>query len=244
MPCRPSRSRRPFGLPALAGSVRPRRAVRDRGLRSSARDSAGDGLHQRLGGAAGLRDRDEARRRAAAAAPAARRSSAGSRLSRKCRRGGSRKRADARHGVAGELRQRLPAEARAAGAEEHHVGGALAQQPCVAEDRGDVVAPLRQAQQRQRCRRRGAARSAASASPVRCERGVERRPCAPCRSIAAISAMADVYVLGESPMLSAGIPRSAVHAAPLTSLLADSRTRCGQFAGLGRRSGPWAGRPP
>ena len=65
-------------------------------------------------------------------------------------RGGSRKAADAGHGVAGKLRQRLPAEARAAGAEEDHVAGAVTQQRGVAEDGGDVVALFRQAQQRQR----------------------------------------------------------------------------------------------
>ena len=74
---------------------------------------------------------------------------AGSRLSRKWMRG-CRAGADAGHGVARELRQRLAAEARAAGAEEDHVGRAVAQQRRVAEDGGDVVALLRQPQQRQR----------------------------------------------------------------------------------------------
>ena len=59
-------------------------------------------------------------------------------------------RAERRHGVAGKLRQRLAAEARAAGAEPHHVGGVLLEQPRIAEDRRDVVALFRQAKQRQR----------------------------------------------------------------------------------------------
>ena len=62
----------------------------------------------------------------AAASPAASSKVPGSRLSMKCRRGGVAQRADAGHAVAGKLRQRLPAEARAAGAEHDDVGRAVA----------------------------------------------------------------------------------------------------------------------
>ena len=90
------------------------------------RAQRGDGLHQRLGGAAGFRDGDEARGLHAAASPSsARERIRGSRLSMKCRRGGSRSASTPGTRVAGQLRQRLPAEAGAAGAENDDVGGAL-----------------------------------------------------------------------------------------------------------------------
>ena len=78
----------------------------------------------------------------------------------KCRRGPSRKRADAGHRIAGKLRQRLAAEARAAGAEEHDVGRAGAQPRRGSADGGEVVALGRQPQQRQ------AAVGVARAQPV------------------------------------------------------------------------------
>ena len=95
----------------------------------------------------------------------------------KCRRGGVAQRADARHRVAGKLRQRLAAEARAAGAEDDDVGGAFARAAAAGvADAGEVVTRLRQAQQRQ------AAVGMARAQAI--ERGlgaVERVGRAPCR---------------------------------------------------------------
>ena len=67
----------------------------------------------------------------------------------KCNARRRAQRADARHGVTGELRQRLAAEARAAGAEDHDVGGVLGQPPAGVADRRQIVARFRQPQQRQ-----------------------------------------------------------------------------------------------
>ena len=90
----------------------------------------------------------------------------GSRLSMKCRRGGGAQRADARHREAGKLRQRLAAEARAAGAENDDVGraGRPAGAPCPGSspDRRGFPAAAATAD---RCRHDG--RAASRARPPR-----------------------------------------------------------------------------
>ncbi len=58
-------------------------------------------------------------------------------------------RTDTRHAVPGQLRQRLPAEARAAGAEQHDVGGAVGQPPRLVLDWVQIVMLAGQPQQRQ-----------------------------------------------------------------------------------------------
>ncbi len=57
--------------------------------------------------------------------------------------------ADAGNRVAGQLRQRLPAQAGAAGAEQHDVAGAFRDPAGGVADAGEVVPAFRQAQQRQ-----------------------------------------------------------------------------------------------
>ena len=81
--------------------------------------------------------------------------------------------ADARHAVAGKLRQRLAAEAGAAGAEENHVAGVVGEPLSGIADRRQIVTGLRQPQQRQ------AAVGMARAQPIEralgaFERSVER----------------------------------------------------------------------
>ncbi len=63
---------------------------------------------------------------------------------------GSAQRADAGHRVAGKLRQRLPAQAGAAGAEQNDVGGIFGQAARSIADRHQIVMGFRQPQQRQR----------------------------------------------------------------------------------------------
>ena len=108
----------------------------------------GDGLHQRLGGAAGFRNGDEAR-------------GLMRQLRQQClERAGIeivhevqvRRLAQTgypRHGVAGELRQRLPAQAGAGGAEQDDIGGALRQPAGGVPDPRQIVMGFRQPQQRQ-----------------------------------------------------------------------------------------------
>ena len=214
---RPSRSRRPLALPGLAGSVMPRKWSCGSTLGGLQRGERRGGLHQRLAGAAGFRDRDEARGRRAAAAASSAPNVPGSRLSMKCRRGGSRNAPSAGHGVAGKLRQRLAAEARAAGAEEHHVGGALAQQRGIAEDR-------------RRCRRASPAGAAAAACRRRGARAARRAPrrCAPARRrsrrgrACSIDCLSAIGARSSAPR---GVETHLSRPAP-------------------SRSGPWAGRPP
>ena len=91
----------------------------------------------------------------------------------KCRRGGARSAADARHRVTGKLRQRLAAEAGPAGAEDHDVGGVLGKPLAGLADRRQIVAGFRQPQQRQ------AAIGVARAQPLEralgaIERGAQR----------------------------------------------------------------------
>ena len=72
-----------------------------------------------------------------------------SRLSMKCTRGGAAQRGHAGHGVAGQLRQRLPAEARAAGAENDDIARAVGEPPGCVANAGKIVLLFRQPQQRQ-----------------------------------------------------------------------------------------------
>jgi hypothetical protein len=107
-----------------------------------------DGLHQRLAGAARFRDRHEARggeRRAGKQ----QRVAVGIEIVHEVQARPVGQGPDARHRMAAELRQGLPAEARAAGAEKHHVGGALGEALAGGADPGEVVAFLRETQQRQ-----------------------------------------------------------------------------------------------
>jgi hypothetical protein len=106
-----------------------------------------DGLHQGLAGAAGFRDGDEARLR-----------------ERQLRQHGAiglrieivhemqprplAQQAHARHRMARELSQRLAAEARSAGAENHDVAGALPQTGRGGLDGGDIAALGGHAQER------------------------------------------------------------------------------------------------
>ncbi len=82
----------------------------------------GDRLHQRLAGAAGFRDGDEARRLQRQALQK-RLESDGIEIVEKVRARLVAQHAKSRHRVIGELRQRLAAEARAAGAEKDDVAG-------------------------------------------------------------------------------------------------------------------------
>ena len=125
---RRTETRRPLRLPPLAGSVRPRNrsGMRTRKPGRLHRGERGGGLHQGLAGAAGFRDRDKARGRERQ--PLQQRAvGLGIEIVHEMQARAVAQRADARHRVAGKLRQRLAAEARSAGAEEHDVGRAVAQ---------------------------------------------------------------------------------------------------------------------
>ena len=139
---------------ALTGFCRlgePEEIVRDALLQPFGLDGGqrGDGLHQGLGGAARFRNGDEAR--GLVRQP---REQRGERVGieivdemqvRRFAQG-----ADARHVVVGELRQRLPAERRAAGAENNDVGGVCGEAPGGVADLAQVAMGRRQMQQRQR----------------------------------------------------------------------------------------------
>ena len=106
----------------------------------------GHRLHQRLAGAAGLRDRDEARRlqRQHVEQEA---ECVGIEIVHEMQARKAAQRADAGHVVAGELDQRLAAEARSAGAEDNDVGGVLRQPLGGVGDGCEVVLARRQPQQ-------------------------------------------------------------------------------------------------
>ena len=91
----------------------------------------------------------------------------------KCRRGGARSAPTPGTRVAGKLRQRLPAEAGAAGAEEDDVGGVFGEPAAGVADRRQIVMGFRQPQQRQAAvgmaRAQGIERGLGAV-----ERGVER----------------------------------------------------------------------
>ncbi len=174
--CSSNSARRPLRLPPLAGSVRPRNSS---GMRAAKPGVAhgrqrGDGLHQRLAGAAGFRDRDEARGRERQACEQ-RAVGVGIEIVHEMQARPLAQQPDARHAVAGELRQRLAAEARPAGAEDHDVARAVGQ--AARRPRGwrrdrRVFAGSRSSGRLPSAWR---ARSQASASPVRAERVVEGR---------------------------------------------------------------------
>ena len=153
------------------------------------RGERGGGLHQRLAGAAGLGDRDEARGRERQ--PLQQRAvGVGIEIVHEMQARAVAQRADALDGVAGELRQRLPAEARSAGAEDDHVGGA------VAEQRGAAVRMPARSSRRSGSRSSGSAPSAcraliqSSAAALRASASFSAAPptpWAPMRSARALS---------------------------------------------------------
>ena len=109
----------------------------------------GDGLHQRLAGAARLRDGHETRR---AARQLFQEGVEGDRIEIVHEMDARRfaQDADTGDGVACQLRQSLAAEARTAGAEDHDVTCAFLQTAGRLADQIEIVGLLRQAKQRQR----------------------------------------------------------------------------------------------
>ena len=114
-------------------------------------------------------------------------------------------RADAAHADAGKLRQRLPAEARAAGAEHHHVGRAGAQPRGGAVDLVEIVASAPAAAAAAGCRRRARRAASASAASLRSQRVVERRLADAVRADLLGARVVDVLRNG----MPAALPRSA-----------------------------------
>ena len=175
MRCASSRSRRPLRLPALAGSVRPRNRSGMR-VASPAAFERGEhrhGLHQRLAGAAGFRDRDEAR--GGERQPLQQRAEGlrieivhemQARPSRSAPRPGTAWPASCASVWPPRLDPPVPRKTTS-------VAPSRSTAACRCSAR-EVVAPLRQAQQRQRAV--GVARRAASRAPPRCacQRVVER----------------------------------------------------------------------
>ena len=107
-----------------------------------------DGLHQRLAGAAGFRYRDEARRGERQPCQQ-RRIGVGIEIVHEVQARAVAQSAEPRHPATGELRHRLAAEARSAGAEKDDVCGTGGEPFRGAQDAGEIVGLLREPQQRQ-----------------------------------------------------------------------------------------------
>ena len=181
--------------------------------------------------------------------PAASPKVSGSRLSRKCRRGASR--SAPRPGTAwpAQLRQRLAAEARAAGAEEDEIGRAVAQQggATLESRRGRRAAPAdrRSGSEPSACRARiqssaAALRSSASSSAAASTPWAPMRSARACRWIAEVACRltcADGRQCSQTrPALrESGSPRQLPCACGRTS--GRTLNRRGRAA-----SRPWAGR--
>ena len=147
----PSRSRNPLRLPRLHGLADAEEQLADARLKSGLLDGRqrSRGLHQRFAGPAGLRDRDEARGRERQF----REQSAvcrGIEIVHEMQARTLAERLDAAHADASQLRQRLPAQARSAGAQYDDVGRTRAQPRGGLFDFIEVGGLRRQPQKRQR----------------------------------------------------------------------------------------------
>ena len=177
-------------LAGLGRLADPQEDIRNARLQSLALDrrQGRDGLHQRFRGAAGFGDRDKARGRVRQ--PGKQRSEAvGVEIVDEMQLRRRAQCADARHGEARKLRQGLPAEAGAAGAEDNDVGCPVRELARGIPDRLQIAVRFRQAQQRQ------TAVGMAGAQPIKrafCPRqsGFQRistDPCGPTCSSRALS---------------------------------------------------------
>ena len=125
-------------------------------------------------------------------------------------------RADARHRVTGELRQRLAAEAGAAGAEDHDVGGVLGESLAGVADRRQIVTGFRQPAAAAGRRRRGA-HATIRARPRR-DRARRSAPCR--RRRAARSLRSSALSMDWTMAMAAGLSARNAHAAqPVHSAL-------------------------
>ena len=153
------------GGPSRRGSDRPRKSspARARKPALSSAESTAIACIRVCAGAAGFRDRDEARGNKRQGARGGRRRSEGRGCRGNAPRGASAKRPRPGTGVVRELRQRLAAEARSAGAEEDDVVAPSRSRAAGGADRVEVVGSC------------PAGQGAAGARPRRPRRGAWRR---------------------------------------------------------------------